>query len=180
MLIRLWDWCSYFLHCAFRLFLIVNYAWLCKTMRLVFLQFHSLWLFRVSGGWLKWLCHSNLQNIFLPPVVATVCCLNCAITWVFSFCHYLQSDKNSTHCSCPHDLYFIISTHVSADWAPDRKLEKSVWTDRNYYSVSWVWNWGKCVQLLALVIGAVPMLRNLIFDEHFVFFFFYDSVNLLG
>ncbi|KAH9576199.1 hypothetical protein CY35_01G149800 [Sphagnum magellanicum] len=60
---------------------------------------------KVSGGWLKWLHHSNLQNIFQPPVVAT---------------------------------------------------------------------------LLALVIGAVPMLRNLIFDEHSVFFFFYDSLNLLG
>ncbi|CAM6044527.1 unnamed protein product [Sphagnum compactum] len=58
---------------------------------------------KVSGGWLKWLRDSNLQNIFQPPVVAT---------------------------------------------------------------------------LLALVIGAVPMLRNLIFDEHSVFFFFYDSLNL--
>jgi predicted permease len=60
---------------------------------------------KVSGGWLKWLRHSNLQNIFQPPVVA---------------------------------------------------------------------------MLLALVIGGVPMLRNLIFDEHSVFFFFYDSLNLLG
>ncbi|CAK9877286.1 unnamed protein product [Sphagnum jensenii] len=33
---------------------------------------------------------------------------------------------------------------------------------------------------LALVMGSVPLLRNLMFEEHSVFFFFYDSLNLLG
>ncbi|CAM6049362.1 unnamed protein product [Sphagnum compactum] len=33
---------------------------------------------------------------------------------------------------------------------------------------------------LALVMGSVPWLRNLMFEEHSVFFFFYDSLNLLG
>jgi hypothetical protein len=29
---------------------------------------------KVRGGWLQWLAHSsNLQNIFQPPVVASVC-----------------------------------------------------------------------------------------------------------
>jgi hypothetical protein len=36
------------------------------------------------------------------------------------------------------------------------------------------------VQFLALVMGSVPLLRNLMFEEHSVFFFFYDSLNLLG
>ncbi|KAH9563963.1 hypothetical protein CY35_05G151500 [Sphagnum magellanicum] len=33
---------------------------------------------------------------------------------------------------------------------------------------------------LALVMGSVPFLRNLMFEEHSVFFFFFDSLNLLG
>ncbi|CAM6045682.1 unnamed protein product [Sphagnum compactum] len=33
---------------------------------------------------------------------------------------------------------------------------------------------------LAVVMGSVPFLRNLMFEEHSVFFFFYDSLSLLG
>jgi hypothetical protein len=43
--------------------------------------------------------------------------------------------------------------------------------DSGYYFV---------VQLLALVFGATPILRNLIFTEHSIFFFLYDSLNILG
>jgi predicted permease len=34
--------------------------------------------------------------------------------------------------------------------------------------------------LLALVMGSVPVLRNLMFEEHSIFFFFYDSLNMVG
>ncbi|CAM6032992.1 unnamed protein product [Sphagnum compactum] len=34
--------------------------------------------------------------------------------------------------------------------------------------------------LLSLVFGATPILRNLIFTEHSIFFFLYDSLNILG
>jgi hypothetical protein len=74
----------------------------------------------------------------LPWYVASIC----AITKYSHFAIICRVTKIPHTCSCPHDLYFIISTHLSADWASDRKLEISVWTDRNYYSVSWVWNWG--------------------------------------
>ncbi|CAK9872060.1 unnamed protein product [Sphagnum jensenii] len=34
--------------------------------------------------------------------------------------------------------------------------------------------------LLALVMGSVPVLRNLMFEEHSIFFFFYDSLDMVG
>ncbi len=114
--VRLWDWCSYnsiLSDC-------LGLRWMAKMVA----SFKPAKYFPASSC-----CHGMLPQFVQSPEYSHFAII-CRVT------------KIPHTCSCPHDLYFIISTHLSADWALDRKLEKSVWTDRNYYSVSWVWNWG--------------------------------------
>ncbi len=114
--VRLWDWCSY----NSILYDCLSLRWMAKMVA----SFKPAKYFPASSC-----CHSMLPQFVQSPEYSHFAII-CRVT------------KIPHTCSCPHDLYFIISTHLSADWASDRKLEKSVWTDRNYYSVSWVWNWG--------------------------------------